>query len=235
LKRLVRYLTFSLLQFVLTIASEPFASAQSNDTQKSGPVLVTRKNLHHDVSQPLRDLVRNASASNSAPQEPQEAEEVKVIPLPSGFKLASEPDSVLQSALPARDNAAVAALGPAMGINFEGLGSGFPNYTINVAPPDTNGAVGLTQYVQWVNLSFAVFDKATGKVLMGPIKGNTLWANFGGGCETNNDGDPIVTYDKLADRWVFSQFVVRSQPFLQCVAVSTTSDATGSYNRYSFQ
>src|SRR5262249_10279900 len=42
-------------------------------------------------------------------------------------------------------------------------------------------------------------------------------------------------YDKAANRWVFAQFSVSTTPFLQCVAVSTTSDATGTFNRYSFQ
>src|SRR5262249_12148439 len=49
-----------------------------------------------------------------------------------------------------------------------------------------------------------------------------------------NDGDPIVQYDKLASRWIFTQFSVSTTPYLQCVAVSTTSDATGTYNRYAF-
>ncbi len=44
-----------------------------------------------------------------------------------------------------------------------------------------------------------------------------------------------MIYDKLAQRWVFSQFSVSTTPYLQCIAVSTTSDATGTYNRYSFQ
>src|SRR2546425_10285670 len=101
-------------------------------------------------------------------------------------------------------------------------------------PPDTTGAVGATQYVQWVNESFAVFDKATGALLSGPKAGNSAWVGFGGGCETNNDGDPIVQYDKQANRWILTQFSVSTTPFLQCVAVSTTSDATGSYNRYAF-
>jgi hypothetical protein len=103
------------------------------------------------------------------------------------------------------------------------------------APPDTEGTVGATQYVQWVNTSFAVFNKSTGTLIAGPTAGNTLWSGFGGGCQTNNDGDPIVLYDKLAQRWVFSQFSVSTTPYLQCIAVSTTSDATGTYNRYSFQ
>ena len=124
---------------------------------------------------------------------------------------------------------------PAVGTSFEGLGAGQYGFTVTSAPPDTNGAVGATQYVQWVNSSFAIFNKTTGALVAGPTAGNTLWSGFGGGCQTNNDGDPVVLYDKLAHRWVFSQFSVSTTPFLQCIAVSTTSDATGTYNRYSFQ
>jgi uncharacterized repeat protein (TIGR01451 family) len=192
-----------------------------------GQTLVVRPELQHDVSPPLREMVKNPPP---LPLGPAEADELKVIPLPAGFKPASEPDSVLQK----RPLGAPVELGPTVGLNFEGLGTGFPHYVVNVAPPDTNGAVGKTQYVQWVNVSFAVFDKATGNVLPNyPVPGNTLWSGFGGSCETANDGDPIVTYDKLADRWVFSQLVFTS-PFMQCIAVSTGPDATGTYNRYAF-
>jgi hypothetical protein len=123
------------------------------------------------------------------------------------------------------------------GIGFDGVGEGFtgPNgtYTDSVAPPDTNGSVGATQYVQWVNTSFAVFDKTTGAVLEGPLPGNTFWSGFGGSCETRNDGDIIAQYDKVANRWVMMQPVFAS-PYMICIAVSTTSDATGSYYRYAF-
>src|SRR5436305_14806358 len=126
-------------------------------------------------------------------------------------------------------------LAPTAGLAFDGLGNATLGFTIHAAPPDTNGAVGLTQYVQWVNSSFAVFDKSTGALLAGPTLGNVLWAGFGGGCQTNNNGDPLAVYDKLANRWVLSQFsVTGGPPFLQCVAVSTTPDAMGPYNRYSF-
>jgi hypothetical protein len=69
---------------------------------------------------------------------------------------------------------------------------------------------------------------------MGPTLGKTLWLGFGGGCETNNDGDPTVHYDEAADRWVLTQFSVTTTPYLQCVAVSVTADATGQYYRYAF-
>lgn len=117
--------------------------------------------------------------------------------------------------------------------NFDGLGVG-GGYTPDAAPPDTNGAAGLTQYVQWVNESFAVYDKTTGVKVYGPAAGNTLWAGFGGPCQTSNDGDPIVQYDKAANRWVMTQFAVSATPYTQCIAVSDTADATGTYHRYAF-
>ena len=85
-----------------------------------------------------------------------------------------------------------------------------------------------------MNSAFAIFSK-TGTVLYGPADTNTLWSGFGGGCQTNNDGDATVKYDQAADRWIISQFSVSTSPYLQCVAVSTSGDPTGTYTRYAFQ
>lgn len=122
-----------------------------------------------------------------------------------------------------------------IGLNFAGLsinaaGGG------NVTPPDTEGAVGATQYVQWINLAFAIYNKTTGALQAGPFLGNTLWAGFGGDCQNLNSGDPVVAYDKIANRWVFTQFAINTTTSQgsECVAVSTTSDATGPYFRYQF-
>lgn len=126
---------------------------------------------------------------------------------------------------------------PLIGSGFVGLGSDFPGFSVQFAPPDTNGAVGPTQYVQWVNASFVILDKTTGQPVSGggPFLGNTLWSGFGGSCQTNNDGDPIVMYDQKANRWIFTQFaVIGTLPYTQCFAVSTTSDARGPYFRFSF-
>ncbi len=123
------------------------------------------------------------------------------------------------------------------GKSIEGLGSDFTgpqgSFSVNVAPPDTSGAAGDTQYVQWVNDSFAVFNKTTGAIELGPVPGNRLWKTLGGHCAIDNDGDPVVQFDKIARRWVLSQFSV-SSGFSQCVAVSTTSDATGTYHLYEY-
>jgi hypothetical protein len=63
-----------------------------------------------------------------------------------------------------------------------------------------------------------------------------LWQTLGGQCANHNDGDGIVLYDKAANRWVFSQFAVGGGTghYFECIAVSTTSDATGSYYQYAF-
>src|SRR5205814_4508623 len=116
---------------------------------------------------------------------------------------------------------------PSTNRDFEGIGDGFTGpqgtFSVNSAPPDTNGDVGPNHYVQTVNVDFAIFNKS-GTAVFGPVAINTLWAGFGGGCQANNDGDPTVIYDPLADRWVISQFSISTTPNLQCVAVSQTGD-----------
>ena len=217
--RLPGILRFVCLLSLLTFFVPAVLTAQVME----GPTTV-RNNVHHDVSLPLSVMAKNPPKDT---EEEKEAEAWKRVPLPPGFSQSTE-DPVIQALdLPT-------TLSPSVGLSFEGLGQGQYGFTVQAAPPDTNGAVGATQYVQWVNSKFIVFDKVTGAKLLGPLAGNTLWSNFGGGCQTNNNGDPVVQYDKLANRWVMSQFSVSTLPYLQCVAVSQTSDATGEWYRYSF-
>lgn len=154
--------------------------------------------------------------------------ELRQIPLVDAPGLAADP--VVQ-------RSAAASAAATSGAGFEGIGKGLGSYSPNYAPPDTTGAAGATQYVQWVNVHLAVFDKVSGAPLMGPVAGSTLFAGLGGACAARNDGDPIVLYDKQAGRWVLSQFAVPggSAGYWQCVAVSQTEDATGAYNLYAFQ
>ena len=185
--------------------------------------MTVRRDVHRDLSPPLRDMIKAAPQPSLVRHE---AEPLRRIPLPPGLAPLEED--------PVRQNSVV-PFTPVVGNSFEGLGNGQYGFSVTSAPPDTEGTVGATQYVQWVNTSFAIFNKSTGALIAGPTAGNTLWSGFGGGCQNNNDGDPIVLYDKAAQRWIFSQFSVSTTPYLQCIAVSTTSDATGTYNRYSFQ
>jgi hypothetical protein len=177
--------------------------------------------VKHDLSRPLRDMAASAQSLPSTAQQAPVAQ-----PTRPAIK-SSQPDPVAQ--VPSG-----APVSVQVGLNFDGLdaadtvASGGP-----FVPPDTNGAVGATQFVEWVNVTFEIFDKTTSTTILGPTPGNAFWKGFGGTCETRNDGDIIIQYDKAANRWVAAQPVFAA-PFMYCLAISTTSDATGTYNRYAF-
>nr|HMM67033.1 hypothetical protein [Dokdonella sp.] len=123
------------------------------------------------------------------------------------------------------------------GASFEGPGTGLAGFSMTGAPPDMTLAVGPSHIVAWVNSQYAVFNK-TGTVLLGPVNGNTLFTGLPNECATTNRGDPILQYDRLADRWILSQFAFGVSggspvaPYYQCFAISTTGDPTGTYVRY---
>jgi subtilisin-like proprotein convertase family protein len=101
-------------------------------------------------------------------------------------------------------------------------------------PPDTNGDVGPNNYVQTVNVTFRIWDKA-GNALTPVASLNTLFGPLGGSCGSSEDGDPIVVYDQLADRWLISQFCTVADPNNhQLIAISKTGDPTGAYYLYNF-
>ena len=160
--------------------------------------------------------------------------EIKPIP-PNGICTRKEDEDAefIQGPLGKQDMDAVVQsitgpqLIPGPAITFAGLSN-----TCNCSPPDTIGDIGPNHFVQMTNLSFAIYNR-TGTLLYGPALNNTLWAGFGGACQTQNSGDPIVLYDPLADRWLLTQFTAAA-PYMDCVALSTTSNPTGSYYRWAF-
>ncbi len=134
----------------------------------------------------------------------------------------------------------VQPLSAPLGMNFEALGVGTPAFGITGAPPDTTLAVSPTQVVQWVNSQFAVYNKSGTPLLPAPgfVNGNLLWQSLPATslCRQFNRGDPIVRYDAMAKRWIFSQFAFNASftQNAQCFAVSTTDNALGSYTLYEY-
>src|SRR5438270_9709784 len=182
---------------------------------------------HNDVSPPLREMPAWSESDLRRGAE-QEANENPKVP----YRHVDSFDPVVQ-------NSHVTGFGfPGVNIpvpirTFDGIP--FPGVGCNCAPPDTNGAVGSTQYVQIVNEGYQVFDKATGNSVLGPNSISSIWSGFGGVCQTGGKGDPVMLYDHLANRWLISQFAGSGSAVTdECVAISTTSDATGSYYRYGF-
>ena len=208
--------------------------AQQNET-------IVVPTTSYGVSQPLYQLALEQTAANAAltSEGPYVASEMiqKHGPLVTDFE-SSAPTSV--TALPSfvqQQNSATRAFGAVANTTFEGPGTGLPGFVLTGAPPDTTLAVGPNHIVAWVNSQYAIFAK-NGTVLLGPVNGNTLFTGVGGICETTNRGDPILQYDKLADRWILSQFAFGvaagspTGPYAQCVAISTTNNPTGTYFRY---
>lgn len=206
-----------------------------------GPVV--GRALRHDLSPALRDL-----RALPGPGSPEAADVVLLIDrvLPNrlgdpayldalkagGVDYLAVDDPVIQPQLGAGGL-------PSPEFNFEGI-----NNRNSLVPPDPVGDVGVDPatgrryYMQWVNTSFQIWDVTnppTVTSVLGPFNGNSLWAGFGGACQAQNSGDPIVLFDQLANRWLASQFAVDSAPYHQCIAISQTADPTGAWHRYAFE
>ena len=196
--------------------------------------------VHPDTSPALSLLARQQGAPSTAARIPLQPLEVTAhmrTPAPRNAARGAPPMSAIPGGAAHPPMPQVHTQGTVL--NFEGLsGNG-------AAASDASGAVGATQYVQWVNTRMAFYNKADGALLLGPIEGNTVFANFTGypgadACRLSNVGSPIVQYDKLAERWVLSQLAwapgyAATGPYYQCIAVSATSDASGSYYRYAME
>jgi hypothetical protein len=114
----------------------------------------------------------------------------------------------------------------------------------NGHPPDTNGDVGPTYYIETINMAIGIFDKSTGsRVAAFTLDAFMSQGSFGNLCDTDNFGDPVVLYDTFMDRWIITDFafqidssgnVVSPPGSFQCIAVSKTGDpVAGGWNFYS--
>ncbi len=219
---------FVLFVALLGVASMVPGSLDFGPQAAGKPRPVVRFATRSDTTIPVREMPTRPPAPDVLGQI--FVKPLKRLPNRVGSAGPEALDPVLQETFPN-----VAA--PATGSNFEGVANA--DNAFGVLPPDTVGAIGKNHYVQMVNLSFDIFDRNGNSLLLGgPVDNSTLWAGFGGPCETTNDGDPIVLYDHLADRWMMSQFALPGfpfGPFYQCVAVSQTGDPTGSWHLYEFE
>ncbi len=168
------------------------------------------------VSGPLKSTPDNEQESEEF-----ELEDLKEVPIrrapfdynnPNAKPAEGQEDVVWQKEEGTRKNRSV-------NVNVSGLSS-------NGYPPDPSGGVGNEFYIQAVNSRFRVYNKQGAG--QGGSKGlSYLWPG------STNDGDPIVMYDKHADRWFISQFQVQSKEIL--IAVSKTEDPKGEYSAYTFK
>ena len=211
--------------------------AQSESSLKP----ISRQAVGFAVSDPVRELA--ASTLETDPKEggedleheinEQNAREFKSR-RPEAAKLASL-DASLQSLKPIESQT------PSVpSLTFDGLHAvdNVPLIGGTVAPSDENVDVGPNDVVQTVNVAFRVYDK-NGNPKIPPTLMSSLFSKLGGICANADRGDPVVLYDRMADRWFMTQFAFlgagQVPPFHQCVAVSQNGDPTGAYYTYDFE
>jgi len=196
------------------------SSAQS----QTGPEVVY--DIYHDTSLPV---------SQYATGLPLAAPALRVRPLPRRVL----PGSGLAQADAVEQLSPLPAVSATISHSFDGIPDS-ANGSLRGVPPDENLAVGATQVVEVINTAYQVFDKSTGASVQSPRQISSVFTGVSGLCgqgpTSPNYTDPIVLYDKQAGRW-FIAIVAANSSFStgnQCIAVSSTSDARGTYHRYAF-
>lgn len=183
------------------------------------------KALFYAKTLPLREMP--VLAPEISPEQEGEKPEIldEPFPLEDSASIADYPVSGIQRFMGSRAPAGIL-------VNVEGLEN-----LQNKIPPDTEGDVGPGHYVQMINMLFAVFDK-NGNLIYGPVANLTIWQNAPEPWSGHSNGDPIVLYDEQADRWLISELSFPNHPngpYYEKIAISETSDPTGSWYLYGFE
>ena len=209
-------------QITLFVAFMLFAALSYSQQEASKPIVI--KASYFDISPPLREMVK------TFPSKADLSWKDGVVKNFLDVKRTREADT--DDPL-ATDPNVQRSFGPSSPDSVEQSFDGVANPQ-GYVPPDTDGDVGPNHYFQVVNCSYAIYSK-TGSLVFGPYTNSSIFAGLP---NNSNDGDAIVLYDEAADRWLFSQFSLPNYPngpFFEMVAISQTSDPTGSWYRYQFQ
>ncbi|HEX8397280.1 MAG TPA: carboxypeptidase regulatory-like domain-containing protein [Pyrinomonadaceae bacterium] len=206
----------------------------SSQNEKAGRELepLARQAAAFAVSEPVGSFAPARPESGKTSRRIEKLQEAKEIK--NKERVRVEAPNALHDA----DNALAQFLAepmPAPVLSFDGLSSNdnAAAYGFRPIPPDPTGDAGPNNYVQAVNVLVRVYDKA-GSAETPPFKLSSLFAPLNTPCSRRDDGDPIVQYDQLADRWILSQYCTVQPPFRQMIAVSKTGNPAGSYFIYEF-
>ncbi len=215
---------YTLLFGVLFICWTSFSQKNTSEHNNNGTV-ITCSDFH--ITKPLSEL------SKENPYKPQKKdfwEQIKE----SKDRENRDPQTFVHKA---EDNPALygtdpstvqTEYGPVSATNKAPI-KNWPGQTASgFRPMDPTGAAGPNHYIQAINgTPFRVYDKNTGANLL-TANISSLWSPA-----TTDEGDPIVLYDKYADRWLITQFGTSSDKKIY-IAVSKTPDPLGQYYTYSF-
>jgi len=192
---------------------------QAQEFQTSSGYIVAKE---FRVTRPLRDM----KGLTQIPEKKEEYRESKdrLKRQPQYFEFTGADGALYQN-----DDASIqkemgTKNGTQLRANFAGQSTG------GSRPFDPSGAAGPNHYVQMINATtFRVYNKETGSPIGAAQSLGALWNP-----DTQNNGDPIVLYDKAADRWFLAQFGSFFNNEIY-IAISTTGDPLGSYYTYTFE
>jgi len=209
---------------VLSLAGVGLMVAPAGAQDQNAPEVVYE--IYHDTSLPVREYP--SEMPTAAPAFRVRPLERRILP----GAARGQADAVEQLfALP--------PVSATISHNFDGIPDS-ANGSLAGVPPDENLAVGATQVVAVINTAYQVFNKSTGASVQAPKQISSIFTGLSGlcgqGATSPNYTDPIVLYDKKAGRW-FIAIVAGDSTFStgnECIAVSSTSNATGTYHRYAF-
>ncbi len=147
-----------------------------------------------------------------------------------GDRLTLDPafiDPVLQA--PEIPSAMPAVITDFAGLDLSTWGGGWP--------PDTNGDIGPDHYIQTVNTSIGIYDRAGTQ--LAAFTFDTFFDGTSSPCDADNHGDPIVLYDDVSGRWIITDFAWSdfvNGPYYECIAVSKTEDpVSGGWWQYALE
>jgi hypothetical protein len=191
------------------------------------------------VSDAARDLpnahglVTDEEAKGGEGREKNELNAREIKAVQAGMSKLAKLDAALQGA-----KLIQSAAPSAPSLTFDGLADADNDTLIGgrVAPSDENVDVGPNDLVQTINDGFRVWDKNGNPKIAAKLI-SSLFAKMGGICANTDNGDPVILYDRMADRWFITQFAFldsQAPPFHQCVAVSQNGDPSGAYFTYDF-
>jgi hypothetical protein len=209
---------------VLALAGLTLMASPPGGQTQTGPEVVNE--IYHDTSLPVREYLSELPAATAA---------LQVRPLPRRIL----PVAGLAQADAVEQLFALPTVSATISHNFDGIPDS-ANGLLASVPPDENLSVGATQVVEVINTAYQVFNKSTGASVQTPKQISSIFTGVSGLCgqgpTSPNYTDPIVLYDNEAGRW-FIAIVAADSRFRtgnECIAVSSTSDATGTYHRYAF-
>lgn len=184
----------------------------------------------HAVTPPLR--AQHPGPPTTVP--PRRDVDVPPIPI-TGHQNASDP--IVQRSVPSGSpTGGTSVSAPSSGSSWDAQ---INSVSCNCDPGDPNIAVGPNRVVESVNTAVQIWNKSTHTSVWGPAGLDSILNPNGANPACGvRDGDPVVLYDAAAQRWLISQVEYSNAGtygYGECIAVSTSSDPTGSYNAYFFQ